>query len=182
MNYRHAFHAGSFADVLKHAALTRVLVHLRAKPAPFRVIDTHAGSGIYDLIGNEATRGGEWHSGIERLRQAQLTADAAALFAPYLETVATFNDGGSLTAYPGSPALVRALLRAQDRLTACELEPNAVASLAQALRGDPRTNVVAIDGWMALKAYLPPKERRGVVLIDPPYERDDELERVVAGP
>src|SRR3977135_282288 len=129
MNYRHAFHAGSFADVLKHAVLARIVVHLREKPAAFRVLDTHAGSGVYDLTGPEATRSGEWHFGIARLRQADLKTDAA-------EWLASFNAGRRLVTYPGSPALVRFWLRPQDRLTACELEPNAAAALAATLRGD----------------------------------------------
>jgi 23S rRNA (adenine2030-N6)-methyltransferase len=181
MNYRHAFHAGSFADVLKHAVLARIVVHLREKPAAFRVVDTHAGSGVYDLTGPEATRSGEWHFGIERLRQAQLKTDARDLLAPYLDVVASFNADRGLVTYPGSPALVRFWLRPQDRLTACELEPNAAAALAAMLRGDPRVTTVAIDGWTALNASLPPKERRGLVLVDPPYEADDEFARLVGG-
>jgi 23S rRNA (adenine2030-N6)-methyltransferase len=181
MNYRHAFHAGSFADVLKHAVLARIVVHLREKPAAFRVLDTHAGSGVYDLSGPEATRSGEWHFGIERLRQVRLQSNARDLLAPYLDAVASFNPGQRLVTYPGSPALARFWLRPQDRLTACELEPKAAAALAATLRGDRRVTTVAIDGWTALIAYLPPKERRGVVLIDPPYEADDEFGRLVKG-
>jgi 23S rRNA (adenine2030-N6)-methyltransferase len=119
--------------------------------------------------------------GIERLRQAELSATARHLLAPYLDAVAGFNPDGRLVTYPGSPALVRAWLRRHDRLTACELEPNAAAALTAALRGDPRVSTVAIDGWTALNAYVPPKERRGLVLVDPPYERDDEYAQLVAG-
>lgn len=173
MNYRHAFHAGNFADVLKHAILARVLVHLRAKPTAFRVIDLHAGAGLYDLTGPEATRGGEWRDGIARLREATLPQDAATLLAPYLETVAAFNRSDAH--YPGSPLLAQAFLRQQDRLVACELEPNAAAALARHLARDARIKVLAIDGWVALRAQIPPKERRGVVLVDPPFERPDEF-------
>jgi 23S rRNA (adenine2030-N6)-methyltransferase len=180
MNYRHAFHAGSFADVLKHAVLVRILVHLRAKPAAFRVIDTHAGAGRYDLAGAAAGRSPEWRSGIARLMAAVLGEPAQALLAPYLAAVAALNTGGRLTVYPGSPELVRALLRSQDRLIACEREPAAAAALARCLAGDPRSKALAIDGWTALNAYVPPKERRGLVLIDPPFEQAGELARLAA--
>src|SRR5262249_6175426 len=111
MNYRHAFHAGNFADVLKHAVLVRILVHLRGKPAPFRVIDTHAGAARYDLTAAEAQRSGEWREGIDRLVRAPLAARERALLAPYLDAVAADNDGGRLTAYPRSPLLARPFLR-----------------------------------------------------------------------
>lgn len=178
MNYRHAFHAGSFADVVKHALLTRLLVHLRAKPAAFRVIDTHAGAGLYDLAAPEAERGGEWRDGIARLIAARIDGAARGLLAPYLDAVASFNPGGRLAVYPGSPALVGALLRGQDRLIACELEPDAAAALQHNLARDRRSKAVAIDGWTALLAYVPPKERRGLVLIDPPFEDAGDFARI----
>jgi 23S rRNA (adenine2030-N6)-methyltransferase len=185
MNYRHAFHAGNFADVIKHAVLARIVLYLKEKPAAFRVIDTHAGAGVYDLSGEEASRTGEWREGIGRLLAAELPADARVLLAPYLDAVATFNAGepggagaAPLKTYPGSPALVRHLLRAQDRLIACEAEPMAARALAENTRGDNRVKAVAIDGYTALNAYIPPKERRGLVLIDPPFEQPDEFERL----
>jgi 23S rRNA (adenine2030-N6)-methyltransferase len=181
VNYRHAFHAGSFADVFKHAVLCRILHYLRAKPAAFRVIDTHAGAGLYDLAGPEASRGGEWHDGIERLLTAQLAAPVAALLAPYLEVVGALNERGRLKTYPGSPALARAWLRPQDRLIACEIEPQAVVALRQNLRGDARIKTLEIDGWTALGAYVPPKERRGLVLVDPPFEQDSDFFRLAHG-
>jgi 23S rRNA (adenine2030-N6)-methyltransferase len=174
MNYRHAFHAGNFADVLKHAVLVRILVHLRAKPAPFRVIDTHAGCGLYDLTSCEANRNPEWRDGVGRL----LAAPRLPVLMPYLEAVAAFNKGGMLTAYPGSAALVRALMRGADRLIACELEPTAASALARNLRHDRRCKAIAIDGWRALNAYVPPKERRGLVLIDPPFEQGEDFLRI----
>jgi 23S rRNA (adenine2030-N6)-methyltransferase len=177
MNYRHAFHAGSFADVVKHAVLVRILVHLRDKPAAFRVIDTHAGAGLYDLAGPEAARSGEWRGGIGRLPAAPVSEAARAMLAPYLEAIARLNPAGRVTTYPGSPALVRVFLRAQDRLIACEREPQAAAALAHYLGGDRRSKAIAIDGWTALKAYVPPKERRGLVLIDPPFEAADDFQR-----
>ena len=184
MNYRHAFHAGNFADVVKHAVLSRILTYLREKPAAFRVIDTHAGAGLYDLAGPEAARTGEWREGIGRLiggGGADMPAAARAMLAPYLDAIASFNPPGTLTTYPGSPALVQAMLRRQDRLIACELEPLAAAALSSRLRGDPRAKALAIDGWTALAAYVPPKERRGVVLIDPPFEQPDEYSRLATG-
>lgn len=181
MNYRHEFHAGNFADVFKHAVLCRILYHLRAKPAAFRVIDTHAGAGIYDLTSEAAVRSGEWHSGIEKLMAAQLPEAAAALLAPYLEVVGALNERGRLRVYPGSPAIARAWLRPQDRLIACELEPHAATSLARNLRNDIRIKTLAIDGWTALNAYVPPKERRGLVLVDPPFEAENEFSRLASG-
>src|SRR5262245_50441579 len=114
MNYRHAFHAGGPADVVKHAVLARILVHLKSKPAAFRVIDTHAGAGRYDLCGPEATRNPEWRDGIARLRAAPVEGEAGALLVPYLDVVSALNPGGELATYPGSPALARALMRSQD--------------------------------------------------------------------
>jgi 23S rRNA (adenine2030-N6)-methyltransferase len=181
VNYRHAFHAGSFADVFKHAVLCRILHYLRAKPAAFRVIDTHAGAGLYDLASPEASRGGEWHDGIERLMAAQLAAPVAALLAPYLEVIGALNERGRLKTYPGSPALARAWLRPQDRLIACEIEPQAAIALKQNLRGDTRIKTLEIDGWTALGAYVPPKERRGLMLVDPPFEEDSDFFRLARG-
>ncbi|HEX5210296.1 MAG TPA: 23S rRNA (adenine(2030)-N(6))-methyltransferase RlmJ [Pseudolabrys sp.] len=181
MNYRHAFHAGNFADVFKHAVLCRILTYLRTKPAPFRVIDTHAGAGLYDLAGSEASRGGEWRNGIARLTAAELAPAVAALLTPYLEVVNALNERGRLKIYPGSPALARAWLRPQDRLIACEVEPQAGAALRQNLRGDPRIKTLDVDGWTALGAYVPPKERRGLVLVDPPFEEPGEFQRLAHG-
>src|SRR5689334_10456342 len=146
MNYRHAFHAGNFADVIKHIVLTRILLYLQEKPQAFRVIDTHAGSGRYELNGEEARRGGEWQLGIGRLLAARLDAPVAALIQPYLDVVQSYN-GAELTAYPGSPLIARALLRPQDRLTACELEPTAHRQLVAVLRRDRQARVVKVDGW-----------------------------------
>jgi 23S rRNA (adenine2030-N6)-methyltransferase len=181
MNYRHAFHAGGFADVIKHIVLVRILTYLQDKPAPFRVIDTHAGAGVYDLASDEARRGGEWPTGIARIMQARFSETTAPLLKPYLEIVRAFNPERELKAYPGSPLIARALLRPQDRLTACEVEPKARKRLIDALRRDTQARVVDLDGWLALKAFVPPNERRGLVLIDPPYEQKDEFERLAAG-
>jgi 23S rRNA (adenine2030-N6)-methyltransferase len=181
VNYRHAFHAGSFADVVKHAVLCRILNYLRAKEAPFRVIDTHAGAGLYDLTGEEASRGGEWYDGIARLMAAQFPEKAAALLAPYLDVIGALNERDRLKIYPGSPAIMRAWLRPQDRLIACELEPKAAVALSHNLRGDTRIKTLEIDGWTALGAYVPPPERRGLVLIDPPFEQDSDFAQLASG-
>lgn len=176
MNYRHAFHAGNFADVIKHIVLTRILLHLHQKPAAFRVIDTHAGAGLYDLTSDEAQRGQEWQAGIGRLTAARLDEPAAALLKPYLDIVGSFNTGETLTQYPGSPLIARALMRPQDRLAACELEPGARKALIRSLNRDAQARVVDLDGWLALSAFVPPNERRGLVLVDPPFERPDEFD------
>ncbi len=181
MNYRHAFHAGGFADVIKHIVLVRILTYLQEKPAAFRVIDTHAGAGLYDLTSDEARRGGEWLTGIARLMQARFSETVLPLLAPYLDIVRAFNPQRDLEAYPGSPLIARALLRPQDRLTACEVEPKARKRLIDALRRDTQARVVDLDGWMALPAFVPPNERRGLVLIDPPFEQKDEFERMAEG-
>jgi len=172
MNYRHAYHAGNFADVMKHALLTWTVEHLKKKPKPFLALDTHAGAGLYRLDAGEAARTGEWRDGIAR---AIAASEAPAAIAPYLAAVRSFGAG----AYPGSPVLLKALLRKTDRLVACELHPEDGAALARALGGGRgRISVLRQDGYGALRA-LPPPERRGLVLIDPPYEAPDEFDRVV---
>src|SRR5258708_10501294 len=178
MTYRHAFHAGSFADVIKHIVLARILTYLQDKPAAFRVIDTHAGAGLYDLDSDEARRGGEWLTGIARLMQARLSNETIALTKPYLDIVRAYNPKGELKAYPGSPLIARGLMRPQDRLVACELEPKARKALIDVLRRDEQARVVDLDGWVALPAFVPPKERRGLVLIDPSFEGKDEFEKL----
>jgi len=181
MNYRHAFHAGGFADVIKHIVLVRILAYLQDKPAAFRVIDTHAGAGVYDLTSDEARRGGEWLTGIARVMQARFSETTLPLLLPYLDIVRAFNPQAALGTYPGSPLIARALLRPQDRLTACEVEPKARKHLIDALRRDTQARVVDLDGWVALPAFVPPKERRGLVMIDPSYEHKDEFERLATG-
>jgi 23S rRNA (adenine2030-N6)-methyltransferase len=184
MNYRHAYHAGNFADVVKHLVLALVIDYLKRKPAPFRIIDTHAGSGRYDLNAEAAAKTREWEAGIGRLigvEAAPLPPAAAARMAPYLDAVRAENGGSALRVYPGSPLIARRLMRQQDRLVLNELHPEEHARLETTLGGDFRVKVLALDGWLALKAQLPPKERRGVVLIDPPFEQEGELVRVVEG-
>jgi 23S rRNA (adenine2030-N6)-methyltransferase len=181
LNYRHAFHAGNFADVFKHALLARVLTHLRSKEAAFRVIDTHAGAGRYDLAAAEADRTGEWRGGIGRLLAAPPEGEAGKLLDPYLACVRAERGETGPGIYPGSPAIALALARPQDRLIFCELHPDDRQTLAAAVGRDRRAKVVETDGWIALKAYLPPPERRGLVLIDPPFELPGEFHRFEEG-
>jgi 23S rRNA (adenine2030-N6)-methyltransferase len=171
MNYRHAFHAGNFADVHKHVGLAAALLHLQRKGKPFVVIDTHAGAGCYDLAGPEAGRTNESTEGIERIRA--LASDSAALTA-YLEIVRGMGQGK----YPGSPLIAAKLLRPRDRLIAVEKHPDEYAALAAVLKPYARARAAEADGFNRLPALLPPPERRGAILIDPPYETSDEFERL----
>ncbi len=170
MNYRHAYHAGNFADCVKHALLVWLLRALARKDAPFAVLDTHAGIGAYDLSSDAARRTGEAAQGIGRV-----TESAAPELADYLAVV------HRLGMYPGSPAIARALLRPGDRLVCCELHPEDFAALRRRFARDDAVSVHHRDGYEALRALLPPKERRGLVLIDPPYEAVDEFDRVADG-
>jgi 23S rRNA (adenine2030-N6)-methyltransferase len=179
VNYRHAFHAGNFSDVLKHAVLARILVHLKRKEAPFRFIDTHAGAGRYDLSGDEARRSPEWREGIARVLMARPPAPVGELLRPYLQAVGPHDAEGRPVAYPGSPAIAQTLMRAQDRIALCEANPDEREALIAALGRDRRLSIVSTDGYVALNAYLPPKERRGVILIDPPFEAPGEAGGVV---
>jgi 23S rRNA (adenine2030-N6)-methyltransferase len=168
MNYRHAFHAGNFADCLKHVLLLWLLRAMARKEAGFAVLDTHAGAGRYDLSGTEAERSGEWRQGIGRLLD-----DTPPALADYLGIVR------SLGLYPGSPALTQAVLRPQDRLICCELQPEQNAALSRLLRGDKRVAVHLRDGFGALRALLPPAERRRLVLMDPAFENPGEFDRIL---
>ncbi|WP_137180698.1 23S rRNA (adenine(2030)-N(6))-methyltransferase RlmJ [Roseomonas sp. AR75] len=171
MNYRHAFHAGNFADCVKHALLVALLRALLAKDKPFRVLDTHAGIGRYDLSASEAQRTGEWRDGIARLTEG---APHPAL-ADYLSLVGA---AGFPATYPGSPALIRALMRPGDSLLLCELHPDDHATLKAAFRGDGQVAVHRRDAWEAITALTPFPERRGLVLIDPPFEQEGEFDRL----
>lgn len=179
MNYRHAYHAGNFADVLKHLVLTLVIEHLKLKPSPFRVVDTHAGTGRYDLRSVEAEKTGEWRTGIGRLLGAPRPADIEEIVAPYVALLGADRDAsGALAHYPGSPLVARRLMRAGDRLVVNELHPDDGELLADLFHHDAQTKVMGLDGYTALKALLPPKERRGAVLIDPPFEETGEFTRM----
>lgn len=185
MNYRHAYHAGNFADVVKHVILSRIVEYLKRKDQAFRVIDTHAGIGLYDLRGTEAEKTGEWTGGISRVVDAVEKGDvpqaAIELLQPYLDAVRTVNKGNKLKHYPGSPLLTRHLLRKQDRLSAIELHPQDAKKLAKLFDGDYQARVIELDGWLSLGAHMPPKEKRGLVLVDPPFEIEGEFDRLVDG-
>ncbi len=182
MNYRHAFHAGNFADVLKHVVLMMLVEHLKKKPAPFFFLDTHAGRGTYDLSESQAQRSGEYQNGIGRLldlREATLPAEVAA----YVKLVreAAGKGRSAITAYPGSPIIVSRMKRAADRMVLIDKHPKEADALRTALGRQRLVSVIDGDGYAALKAHLPPRENRGLVLIDPPYESDLEFDRVLAG-
>jgi len=174
VNYRHAFHVGNHADVLKHAVLLFCLEALKRKPTPFGVLDTHAGVGLYDLWSDEALRSPEWRRGVARVIEWN---DPPPLIARYLEAIRAYNADGGLRTYPGSPALIVRALREGDTLATCELHPEDYAALRNALPRVGNVNVHHRDGWEALGALLPPAQKRGLVLIDPPYEAPDELQR-----
>lgn len=173
MNYRHAFHAGNFADVHKHLVLLALLEHLQQKTAPFFVLDTHSGRGAYDLHSNAAKRGSEWRDGIGRLRDAK---PANPELQRYLALV-----NSTPNTYLGSPLVAASLLRETDRAVFVEQHPEEHAALRHALGRRKRVSTLNEDGYASLKAHLPPKENRGLVLIDPPYEKDSEFADVADG-
>ena len=170
MNYRHAYHAGNFGDCMKHAVLFWLLRALQRKPTPLFVLDTHAGAGCYDLASGPAARTGEWQNGI-----AMLLSDVPQPLADYVGLVRAIG------LYPGSPAIARALLRPDDRMACCELHPEDTAVLRRHFAGDHQVAVHHRDAWEAVGALLPPKERRGLVLIDPPFEDPQELGQLSQG-
>jgi 23S rRNA (adenine2030-N6)-methyltransferase len=172
MNYRHAYHAGNHTEVFKHAVLALLLDHLRKKPKPFTVLDTHAGAGIYDLQSDEAGKTGEAADGIGRVFGKTIPSAAG-----FLDIVRRLNPDG-LRTYPGSPAVIQALLRQDDRLIACELHPDDAVMLRRNFRRDPRVAVHRRDGYRAIGAFVPPATRRGLVFVDPSFEERDEFERL----
>jgi 23S rRNA (adenine2030-N6)-methyltransferase len=173
MNYRHLFHAGNFADVVKHIVLTRLLRALARKDKGFAYLETHAGPGRFDLRAPAAEKTGEYRDGIARLWREPL-----ADIEDYLAIVRMHNRAGQLRYYPGSPHVARALLRPQDRMRLAEQSPGECEQLHAEFAGDRQVSVACADGYAALKGWLPPPERRGLVLIDPPYERSDEWDRL----
>ncbi len=172
MNYLHGFHAGNHADVLKHAGLMALLAYLKTKEKPLFVLDSHGGRGGYDLSGDQSQRSGEYRHGIARIIEA---SDAPAALQPYFAAVRADNPGGGLSRYPGSPLMIARALRPQDRLIACDLHSDEAAHLADVLRPYRKARVEARDGYGAVKALLPPPERRGLILIDPPFEKKTEF-------
>ncbi|TAL28813.1 MAG: 23S rRNA (adenine(2030)-N(6))-methyltransferase RlmJ [Phenylobacterium sp.] len=175
MNYRHAFHAGNFADLVKHAGLLRLLAELTASGGPLTVIDTHAGRGLYDLGGAEAKRSGEAEAGALKLRTA---SDAPPEIAPLRQAVADLNGGDAVRRYPGSPWLIAEALRPGDRYIACELRPEEHEALRATLRGREAVRTLNTDGYAAAVAQGP-AQGRVLVLIDPPFERADDYARIV---
>ena len=181
MNYRHAYHAGNFADIFKHAILMLLIERLRAKDKPFSVIDTHAGIGIYDLAGEAAQKTLEYQGGIMRLMEASAPSPALSRFRDLVAGIIGLEPGQEIHRYPGSPRIARSLLREGDRLQLVELQPEDVETLRVGFARDRQTIVHAMDAYTALKALLPPTPRRGLVLIDPPFEKTDEFDRLVDG-
>ncbi len=175
LSYQHGYHAGGFADVHKHAALCLLFAHLLQKPAPFCFIETHAGRGMYDLTGAQASRTGEWLAGIGMLAGIEPVNDGLRR---YLEIVRGFNAAEDVTAYPGSPAIAARMMRQTDRLVLVEAHPAEHAALRAAFRRDARVHIHRRDGFEALPALVPPSERRGLVLIDPSYEVKSEYRTV----
>jgi 23S rRNA (adenine2030-N6)-methyltransferase len=178
MNYRHSYHAGNHADVLKHVILALVLAKLNEKQKPYRVLDVHAGAGLYDLRGPEAVRTGEWQSGVGKMA-APFSIEVEAALAPYRDALGRIQKTHGAHVYPGSPAIALELMREQDRLIANDLHDSEAALLADVLGFDPRVKVTVLDFVTSVKAELPFDQRRGLVLIDPPYEDKRETEFVV---
>lgn len=175
MNYRHAFHAGNFADVLKHAVLAFCVRRLGVKDKPFFALDSHAGIGWYDLDSDQAQRSPEWRDGLGRLWESSIPEAAAGLLAPYLDAVRALNTSGRLQRCPGSPAILAELARPQDRVRLCELHPEDARTLSLRFETDGRATVEERDGYQAIRALLPPAERRGLAIVDPPFEAKDEM-------
>lgn len=175
MNYRHAFHAGNFADIFKHVLLTRMIEYLKRKEKAFRVYDIHSGTGQYDLTSEESGKTQEWQLGLGRVLSATPPADVASLIKPWLDVVRQ----GNKNTYPGSPRLTRSLLRKQDRLSLYELHEEDAVTLAANFAGDYQTRVSRLDGWLVPGAHIPPKESRGLMLIDPPFEDGHDFDRMI---
>lgn len=177
MNYRHSYHAGNFADVFKHLILVELILALQRKPKPFFYLDTHAGVGCYDLQAEHAQKTREYESGILQLWQQSAISDALSSY--WSVVTATNQKQTQLQYYPGSPRIVRSLLRTMDRMILTELHPEEAVQLKREFQGDKQVAVHQLDGYQALKAFLPPLEQRGLVFIDPPFEQIDEFDRIV---
>ncbi|HLB41257.1 MAG TPA: 23S rRNA (adenine(2030)-N(6))-methyltransferase RlmJ [Gammaproteobacteria bacterium] len=181
MNYHHTYHAGNFADVVKHMILIELIIFLTSKSTPFCYIDTHAGLGYYDLLSEFAAKNKEYLNGIEKIIQQE---KPPPFIKHYLNSVQQTNrrlmpaNYSSLRYYPGSSLIVRQCLRSHDRMIACELQPKTYQSLKTVFTNDKQIAVRLMDGYLALKAFIPPREQRGLVFIDPPYEHPDEFNRM----
>lgn len=186
MNYLHAYHAGNFADVVKHLTMTLIIEYLKRKNTPFRFLDTHAGSGTYKLEEKEARATGEADAGIFRLfedkdpkRRISINPQIDETFAPYLNAIVALNSGERLKTYPGSPLLAKQLLRTTDRITACELRLSEYEKLARLFGRDKQVLTRNMDSWKEIRGLLPLEPRRGLILMDPPFEQPDEFERAL---
>lgn len=177
MNYRHAFHAGNFADVVKHITLVRIIDYLRRKDKPFRVFDTHAGRGRYDLSSDEAQKTDEWRLGVKKVLAAADHApkDVSHLLTEWKDIVEAAGD----TTYPGSPRITHAMLRASDRMALYEMHPEDSVTLTAEFEGDYKTRVYDSDGWQVSVSPIPPKEGRGLILCDPPFEDGKDFDRMI---
>ncbi|KAA8997387.1 23S rRNA (adenine(2030)-N(6))-methyltransferase RlmJ [Affinibrenneria salicis] len=178
LSYRHSFHAGNHADVVKHTVQSLIITSLKEKEKPFLYLDTHAGAGRYQLHSQHAERTGEYLEGIARIWQRD---DLPEELRPYMQAVKAWNMGDQLRYYPGSPLIARHLLRAQDKISLTELHPSDYPLLRNEFLKDERARVQRADGYLQLKAQLPPQSRRGFVLIDPPYELKTDYQAVVSG-
>jgi 23S rRNA (adenine2030-N6)-methyltransferase len=176
LSYRHQFHAGSVSDVFKHALLCRLLLALGRKDKPYFVLDTHAGLGLYDLEHAWSAKTGEWRKGIALV---YARTDAPPGLQPYLDAVRAENGDGGLRHYPGSPRIARQLMRDGDRLALCELNRDDCAVLQSVMRGSRNTAIHNRDGFTSIKAFLPPRERRGLTFIDSAFDQADEFARVL---
>ncbi|EMI7478915.1 23S rRNA (adenine(2030)-N(6))-methyltransferase RlmJ [Morganella morganii] len=178
LSYRHSFHAGNHADVLKHTVQSLIIESLKEKDKPFLYLDTHAGAGRYQLSGEHAERTGEYLEGIARIWAQESVPEELKT---YLEAVSALNPRGDLCFYPGSPLIAAHLLRDHDKLNISELHPSDFPLLRNEFSRDNRARVVREDGYQQLKSQLPPLSRRGFVLIDPPYELKSDYQAVVKG-
>jgi len=178
MNYRHLYHAGNFADVFKHILLVALIQSLQRKPKPICYIETHAGSGFYDLTSVEAQKNTEFREGVSKIWKMR---DTPEIVTAYQTIIRQFNQKAGLHFYPGSPAIVKALLRTHDRMWLCELQEDEANQLQQLFIHEKQIKVFQQEGYQALKAWLPPTERRGLVFIDPPFEKDTEFNDIING-
>ncbi|WP_370931260.1 23S rRNA (adenine(2030)-N(6))-methyltransferase RlmJ [Bartonella sp. DGB1] len=183
MNYRHIYHAGNFADIFKHIILTRIIIYLQRKATAFRILDTHSGPALYNLTSELSQKTQEWKQGIGMFlpNLPALTDQEMELLTPWLDVIKSVNEEEKLQFYPGSPLISRKLMRPQDRLSAIELHPEDFKKLKKLFANDYQTKTILLDGWLALKGHLPPKEKRGLILIDPPFEQKNEFDVIIDG-
>ncbi|MEO0542834.1 MAG: 23S rRNA (adenine(2030)-N(6))-methyltransferase RlmJ [Pseudomonadota bacterium] len=183
MNYRHVYHAGNFADVVKHIILTRVIAYMQRKEAGFMMLDTHAGIGRYDLASEQAQKTGEADMGIKRYFALEMPSDdhLDSLLSAYDNIVKALNAGGKVTVAPGSPEILSRMRRPQDRCVFNELHPADSETLEANYQREKKTEVTRINAWTVLRAKLPPHERRGLILIDPPFEKKSETDDLLNG-